>query len=57
MHKFEQVVDNEQVCVKMTTLLQVDPRISKMQMSLYKAALPKLSKDFVSKLVGFLKKQ
>ena len=41
-------------CVKVTLMLQCDPKLSKLKYGLYKAAMPGLTKTFYDNLTKFL---
>jgi len=43
-----------ETCVKLTMLLQCDPKLSKMKYVIYRAALPGFTKQFYNELSRFL---
>ena len=52
--RVEEAKGNEKYQVKMTGFLQCDPKLSKLKYGIYRTALPNLTRDFYTSLVGYL---
>lgn len=52
-YKTEQV--NLETCIKMTSLLQCDPKLPNWKFVAYKLAMPQMSKQYYNDLIKFLK--